>query len=290
MITTIAKEPLLHFAVLGALLFVLFGIERGNVVENENRIVISSADIDRHIALFERKWQRLPSQQELAGLLESDIREEILYREAVALGLDQDDAIVRRRMAQKMEFISADITDMLQPSEGDLQHYLQRNAAAFELPAMFSFEQIYLNPQQRGAALEADAAKLLDALQNNKAATETVAGDPILLPRRAEDMDTREITRNLGSGFSQGLLQAPIGKWHGPISSAFGLHLVKVSAVRPPRMPSLTEVRDAVEREWRQAQRQQAEGDFYDALRQKYEVVIAPIAESAAAVTETPDG
>lgn len=276
MIKRIIKEPLLHFALLGGLTFALYWIESGESVQPEKRIIVSEQDVERHIALFERKWQRLPSRSELSGLLESDIREEILYREALKLGLDRDDAIVRRRLAQKMEFISADISDMLNPTDKELQDYLEQHPAEFLIPPRYSLEQVYLNPDRRAETLDADADALLMQLRSSDSAEYQRLGDPMMLPQRVDDIDTAGITREFGPEFSATLGSAPLGEWYGPVRSNFGVHLVRIVRMRPGRDASLADVREAVEQKWRHAQREQTETDFYQSLRQEYEVILAP--------------
>ncbi|GMG86771.1 peptidylprolyl isomerase [Biformimicrobium ophioploci] len=286
MLRTIIKEPLLHFGVLGALLFVLYGIERGGESDSQKEIVLSAQDIERHIALFERKWQRMPTRDELQGLLENDIREEILYREAIALGLDQHDAIVRRRLAQKMDFISADITDMLQPTDEELQVYLDNNASSFEEPARYSFSHVYLNPDKRGEKLAQDAGQLLKKLQQAPAQGIDTLGDPIMLASSFSDSEISQVSRQFGQMFADALLKSPVGEWHGPIASGYGLHLVLLSEAEPARPVALSEVRDKVEREWRRERREEAELAFYRSLREQYQVVMAPLDDSAVELAE----
>ena len=158
------REPLLHFLLIGAALFVFYNLQTDDSTDDSNSIVISEPDIDRLIILWEKKWQRLPTEAELEGLIEAQIREEVLYREALAMGLDQNDTIVRRRLAQKVEFISADLASQAEPSDADLQTYLDAHTDKFAVPARISFQQIYLNADQRGDHVEEDAKRLLDEL------------------------------------------------------------------------------------------------------------------------------
>ena len=156
------QEPLLHFLLIGAALFALFYQVAEPESVSDNRIVISEADIDRMITLFERKLQRLPTQQELNGLVEAQIREEILYREALAMGLDQDDTIVRRRMAQKVEFMFNDLADAAEPTDEELQRFLERtiptSSSSLRAHRLFMF---ILTRTNAATASETDAAQLL---------------------------------------------------------------------------------------------------------------------------------
>ncbi|MBN8429405.1 peptidyl-prolyl cis-trans isomerase [Microbulbifer salipaludis] len=291
MIRKIIKEPLLHFTLLGGLMFALYSIESGEPAAPQKTIVISERDVERHIALFERKWQRLPTRSELAALVDGDIREEILYREALALGLDRDDALVRRRLAQKMEFISADISDMRQPSDMDLQEYLERHHIEFQAPPRYSFQQIYLDPQRRAGKLETDARALLAQLRVAEAPdyrqlSDQQLGDPMMLPGQIDDTDATGIEREFGSVFSEALDSAPLNEWFGPIRSGFGYHLVRVSQVQPARAATLADVREAVTQRWLREQREQTEAAFYESLRQEYEVIVAQTVEARLAADE----
>jgi hypothetical protein len=154
-------DPLLHFLLIGAVIFALFYQVADPEQIAENRIVISSADIDRMVTLYERKMQRLPTQQELQGLVDAEIREQILYREALAMGLDEDDTIVRRRMAQKVEFMFNDLIDTADPADAELQQFLDENPEKFRESARTSFIHVYLNADKRGDSIETDAGQLL---------------------------------------------------------------------------------------------------------------------------------
>nr|WP_010133708.1 peptidylprolyl isomerase [Microbulbifer agarilyticus] len=272
MIKKIIQEPLLHFAVIGGLMFALYAMAPSDTDMGEKQIAVSAQDIERHVALFERKWQRLPTAKELSALLENDIREEIFYREALALGLDRDDALVRRRLAQKMEFISADIAQMRQPTEQDLQDYLDSNPGAFAAQARYSFDQVYLDPARRYSS--ADVMALLEQLRAPAPPDHRQLSDPIMLPAQLVNSDTHTIGRTFGEGFAAALANAPTGRWHGPIQSSYGMHLVRIASHQPGRDAKLAEVRDAVEGAWRQAERKQAQATLYHSLRAQYQVLI----------------
>ncbi len=159
------REPLLHFLLIGAALFVLYGLQNDEAVGDDRRIVFTDADINRLVALWEKRWQRLPTQLELEGLIESQIREEVLYREALAMGLDQQDTVVRRRLAQKLEFITADLAAQAEPGDAELADFLAAHSDQFEVPGRISFVQVYLNADKRGEQVEQDAIILLDELE-----------------------------------------------------------------------------------------------------------------------------
>ena len=268
-------EPLLHFLLIGAALFVLYGITNDEVVDDSLRIVITESDIDRQIALWERKWQRLPTQAELEGLVEAQIREEVLYREALAMGLDKNDTIVRRRMAQKVEFISSNISDTLEPTKADLSDYLAANPDKFEIPGRVSFLQVYLNADRHGERLEADAQVLLSQLKQAGAdADVSAAGDPFMFGERFQDKADFEVSRMFGHEFTEAVMAATPSEWQGPVRSGYGLHLVYVSSKMDSRLPSLDEVRDRVNDEWMARQRNEMDELFYQELRKRYDISI----------------
>ena len=269
------KEPLFHFLLIGACLFLLYGLQVDGVAEQPNRIVFTEADTDRMISLWERKWQRLPNQQELQGLIESQIREEVLYREALAMGLDEGDSVVRRRMAQKMEFISNDLASLAEPDDEQLQAYLDTHADKFAIPARITFSQIYLNADKRGEQVRADAGKLLAELSDSSTDLDiSTAGDPFMGGYRHDDLTDFSVSRLFGEAFSNHLYELSVGEWTGPVESGYGLHLVYVDSRADSRTPSLLQVRDKVRDEWMTEQRHKANNALYSELRKRYEIVI----------------
>ena len=272
----ILKEPLFHFLFLGCGFFALFALvsddselATGQVTE----IVVTEGRIDSLLIQFGKVWQRPPTENELDGLIADYVREEILYREAVAMGLDQDDTIVRRRMRQKIEFLSEDIAAMAEPTDEELQQYLNSNPEMFHQESRFSFRQVYLNVDKRGSSAEADAQFLLEQL-NKEDADASQLGDSLLLEHAYKDQSERDISRILGKQFLSELLDTPTGSWQGPITSGFGLHLVHISERIDGDSPELETVRDAVVREWSSAKRKQTNEDFYKMLSERYTVTV----------------
>ncbi|UCB54392.1 MAG: peptidyl-prolyl cis-trans isomerase [Thiotrichales bacterium] len=269
------KEPLLHFLLIGAALFALFYQVADPEEVLDNRIIISETDIDRMITLFERKMQRLPTQQELNGLVDAQIREEILYREALAMGLDQDDTIVRRRMAQKVEFMFNDLVDISEPTEEELQRFLTENPDRFTEAARTSFVHVYLNADRRGQDVEADAQQLLQGLGSEQGpAVSADTGDPFMFGYEFEDQSDHQVSRMFGSEFVDSLNQLIPGRWQGPVVSGYGLHLVYIKQRSESWLPPLAEIRDSVMYEFLAERRQQANQAFYETLRERYEVIV----------------
>ena len=267
------REPLLHFLLIGAALFVLYGLLNRGQSGAPREIVISEARVEALAGNFATVWMRPPTAVELKGLIHDYVAEEVYYREAVAMGLDQDDTVIRRRLRQKMEFISEDVAAAAEPTDAQLQSYLEQHADKFALPATLTFQQVYLSPERRREAVRADAEKLLAELQAGRGpADPTEAGDATLLPATMEAASPQVIVNTFGEEFARQIDEAAVGQWSGPIESGFGLHLVKVSERVAGSAPSLAEIRPIVLREWQSEQRRALNESFLDTLRSKYEV------------------
>ena len=274
MLKKLLREPLLHFLLIGAALFLMYGLQN-DAVDDSNHIVISQSDIDRLITLWEKKWQRLPTRQELDGLIEAQIREEVLYREALAMGLDQGDTIVRRRLAQKLEFISADIAAQAEPSEADLQDYLDAHPDKFGTPARISFQQVYFNADKRGENATKEAKQLLDTLtQPGSAIDITVAGDPFMFGQKHENLTRHGVSRLFGMQFANSVFGFQADSWNGPVISGYGLHLVWVDSKSNAVPSTLEDIRDRVRDEWMTEQRKKMDAAFYAELRKRYEIKV----------------
>ncbi|MCH8015108.1 MAG: peptidyl-prolyl cis-trans isomerase [Acidobacteria bacterium] len=273
--TNLVREPLVHFFVLGAGIFLLATLVDESDENRPDQIVVSVGQIDRLVETWQRTWQRPPTQAELEGLVEDHIREEILYREALALGLDRDDTIIRRRLRQKMEFLPQDLVEQVEPTEEELRTYLRENADAYQVEARVSFQHIYLNLERRGTAAEGDARRLLADLEANGGPVEPLAlSDPILLPHDFQSLSVSEVARLFGQEFASRLIEIAPGNWTGPLVSSYGLHLVRVGERLPARMPELSEVRKAVERDWQFMRRQELDDQFFRSLKERYVIEV----------------
>jgi hypothetical protein len=270
------REPLLHFLVLGAALFALYRWVGGEEAAPD-KIVVSATTIERLADNWRRTWQRPPTRPELDALIEGYVREEVLYREAVVAGLDRDDTIIRRRLMQKMEFVSEDIAAQDDPDDAELSRYLEKHPDTFRTPAHVSFTHVYLSPEQRGDNVRRDAARILEQLRKTRVDTNAdTLGDPLALASEYRDIAADELDRLFGDGFSAGLAALPKGEWAGPVESGYGLHVVRVSDYRPGLLPDLTAIRAQVLREWSLEQRQKQSDEFYRQLRAQYSVTIEP--------------
>ncbi len=270
------REPLVHFLLLGALLFGIyqwFGGPDANAAGGE--IVVTGGRIRNLTDSFTRTWQRPPTVDELNALVEDYIREEVLYREGIALGLDRDDTIIRRRLRQKLEFLSEDAANAAGPTDTELAEFLARNADAYRAESRLTFSQVFLDPSMRGKALEADATALLDALRSRGHELDPATlGDSRMLDSRYESATEDDIARLFGAEFEAVLHSQPVGEWVGPLKSGYGAHLVRIDARVPGRAATLEEVRDAVARDWSAARRQQLLDEQYRQLRSRYQVRI----------------
>jgi hypothetical protein len=269
------REPLLHFILLGAAMFVIDDLvsqERGGT---PGHIIVTQGKIDSLAAMFARIWQRPPADQELEGLIQDDVREEVFYREALALGLDRDDPLIRRRLRQKMEFISEDFAAQAEPSDDDLRAYLQAHPEAFAVEPRVTFRQVYLDPLRRGAHLAGDVDRLLAELRHmGNTADPAALGDAFLLAHRFEGVAATEVRTIFGDTFAAGLSALTPGQWQGPVPSGYGVHLVYVVERAAGRIPDLAEVREAVRREWDNTRRLDANKTFYQTLLRWYTVTI----------------
>ena len=269
------REPLVHFLALGAGLFLLYGLVGGAEEDSSDQIVVSAAQIEVMAEGFSRTWQRPPIAQEVTGLLDDYIRDEIYYREALAMGLDRDDTIIRRRLRQKMEFFTDDLQAAVVPGEEQLRSYLEANPEKFRVPARVSFEHIYLSTDQRGAQAMSDAEGLLVRLRDEGSRLDVSAlGDPLPLPREYVDAPADRVGNRFGGVFAERLVELPVGTWSGPVESGFGLHLVLVTERRDGEVPPYEDIEGIIEREWRAEQRNTVKEAFYQTLRQRYSVVV----------------
>jgi PPIC-type PPIASE domain len=268
------REPLFHFLLLGAAIFAAYSFTtRHNAKQDE--IVITQGKIDSIIATFERTWQHQPSQQEVQGLIRDYVREEASYREAMAMGLDQDDQVIRRRLRQKLEFFSEDTIAQAQPTEAELESYLKTHQEKFKTDATFTFRQVYLNAQKRGANLQHDTERMLSSLQQAGANADLSAyGDTSLLEEQYDNFSAIDVKKTFGEEFEKNLTALSPGNWQGPVASSYGEHLVFVIKKQEEVVPPLAQIRDAVAREWGNARRTKANDDLYQALLERYTVRI----------------
>jgi hypothetical protein len=246
MLRRFLREPLVHFLLLGGLLFLIFDFVGGGTGVADRKIVVTTADIDRLSQQFLRTWNRPPSAEELQSQIDSYVREEVLYRTALSLGLDKDDFIVRRRLRQKMEFLVEGA--LSEPKESELRAYFHAHESSFLTEPTVSFRQALVS-DSRGTSAEHDARLLLTKLIAAKS-SDLEAGDPSLLPEQLESVPLSRVSDQFGANFAQSLALIRPGQWAGPVRSAYGYHLVFVMAMNPAHLPRFEDVRAAVQRQW----------------------------------------
>jgi PPIC-type PPIASE domain len=270
-IRRILAEPMLHFLLIGVALFAAYQWKAPGD-SGGRRIIITQGVMDDLVTQHLAARGREPSATELNHLIESYLRDEILYREGVTLGLDRDDIVVKRRVRQKIEVIVEEEASKGTPTDADLSAYFGANQTRFLQPAVLTFEQVFLGPSTSGPAVVNAVAVTRKAVRNG--ANPEALGTPSLLPHRMTQTPSDLVARDFGPSFAAALEKLPVGEWAGPIDSSFGAHYVRVSSRAAAVVPQLADVRDQVVREWENERRQQARNDAYARMRRGYEVTI----------------
>lgn len=274
-------SPLFHFVLAGTVLYLFFGRPDPELTDTGDRsreIVITEGRIENLVTIFQKTWQRPPTAAELQGMIDDFVQEEIYYREAIALGLDRDDTLIRRRMRQKIEFLTEDLTTPDDPGDEVLGSFLDDHPDSYRQGARFTLTQVFLDPEKHREGLEAHARELIARLETRPAdqwSAEELAelGDGLaLLGNRHEDISELALDRDFGKDFSATLSELPEEKWTGPLPSGYGFHLVHIAERTPGRLPELAEVREAVLRDWSSSQRNQANERLYESLFHRYTV------------------
>ena len=266
------KEPLVHFLVLGAVLFGIGILREDTAGPESNRIEITPGVTERLLEGFRRTWQRPPTEDEFRGLMEDYLKEEVLYREALAMGLDRDDQIIRRRMRQKIEFLTADVVESIEPTEEELQAHLDADPDLYRQEATISFSQVYFHERTAAGSARTRALAVLADLRKSPHTDPATVGDPFMFGAVHRDMSERELWGVFGEEFAEQLIELPVGEWSGPVSSAFGLHVARLDAFDPGRPSQLAEVRAAVYRDLVGKRTRETEQQYFEGLLSQYNV------------------
>jgi len=295
------REPLVQFLLIGAVLFAAYrylqpaGSATPALQQTQaatpaapagpapsRQIVLTLDQLTRLATVFEAQWGREPTTQELDKLVEADVKEEILYREGLAVGLDKDDEIVRRRMAQKMQFLAEDVAAAHQPTDAELKAWFDQNAKLFEEPTRVSFRHLYFSPDRRGSNARVDADKALVELKGEPQDVKFAGADPFMFQSYYRDRAAEYLNKEFGPPFTAAVEKLPAGSWQGPIESGFGWHLVFVDTIIPARAPPFEEIEPDVKRAWLADQKAKAVKKAYEDMRAKYTVLMpAPPPEGA---------
>ena len=269
-------EPIVHFLVFGALLFGgyawLHRGESGSGDKGAGPVRITAKEIAFLTEAWGRLQQREPTREELQALVAGYLKEELLSREARAMGLEQNDPIIRRRLAQKVEFIVKDTSRLTEPTADDLHRFYQAHMERFQSPARVSFTHVFFNPETRRDPA-ADAKAALAALSRGAAVIGDI-GDPFPIDAEVRDDIVQTVTERFGDHFAKAVFVLEPGAWHGPIASGFGLHLVRVTQAKPVRQLSFSEVEPQVREHWRDERQREANEQYYESLLKKYGVVV----------------
>jgi hypothetical protein len=277
------RHPATHIVGLGVIAAAAILIAKGPPTGDEaRRVVVTGADLMQLEAGFRRTWQREPTDDELRGELERYIRQEVLYREALARGYDRDDLVVRRAMQQKMEFLAASQAVREPPTDDEIEAYFSLRAERYRQPAVLSFVQVYVSTDRRGEAAASDAEEILARLHATDPEPSRIVGwgDPIMLPSVIARQTEPEVRSTFGDGFADALAVLTVGEWHGPILSGYGFHLVNLTERRESRIPEVREVADRVVSDMEYEARNAAREQLYQEIAQGYQVVLdGPVRE-----------
>lgn len=268
------REPLLHFLLAGLGIFLIYGLIAPRRGDEASHIVVSSATIATLAGRFQGTWQRAPTTAELDGLIDAYVNEEVLFRHGLALGLDRDDQVVRRRVLQKLAVIGEESSAMATPTDAELGAYLAAHAGQYATAALVAFDQVVFDPQRHREHLEADVesarARLLAGARPED------IGDPTMLAHRNRAQGIDVTARDYGEEFATAIAALPVGSWAGPVHSGYGVHLVRVTSVTPGRPAALAEVRAAVTRDWESDRRVSAFAQYTKNLRSTYTITVEP--------------
>ena len=274
------REPLAHFLVIGAAIFVLYGLMgQQDAEEQERAITISAGEIAWLTDSWEKRWNRPPTGEEREGLIKQYLREMILYREAVAMGLDRDDSVIRRRLAQKLEFLSQDLISPEPATKDELQSYFEAHIDRYQAPDLITLTHVFLDPDKRGDQTLEDAEAVmaeLAALEQQPQDARSF-GDPFMLQSYYPERSEAELSKLFGSGFAGPVFELAPQKWHGPVLSGYGVHLVYVHDLQQMEPPTFAEVEEQLRQDWEDERREQLNEQFIASLMARYDVTIEDV-------------
>jgi peptidyl-prolyl cis-trans isomerase C len=281
------REPLIHFLLLGAVLFAVDRYvppARGSGPSSQ-QIQLSIDDLAQLVLQFQAQWRREPTPEELTRLIENKVQNEVLYREALAMGLEKDDEIVKRRMAQKMQFLAEDVAAAREPTVAELKSWYAKNTKVFMEPSRLSFRHLYFSPDRRGKHARDDAVNALSKLagQPQDAKLAATLADPFMFQDYYRDRAPDYLGKEFGPQFAQAVAKLAPGSWHGPIASGFGWHLVFVDTVIPGRVPNFEEIEPDVKTAWLGEQKTLAWEKAYKEMRAKYTVLLPALPDKKTA-------
>lgn len=274
----LVRDPLTHFVVAAALIFAAYSFWQARSERADSTIVITAAEIERLAALYTSEAGALPSESDMAAMVSDLVRDEALSREARRLGLDRDDTIITRRLAQKMSFVVSDLAEDPEPTDEMLRAWYTDHAERFTSPAALTFSHIYFSPDERGASALSDAQETMQRLNASTDIASSDFGDPFMLQRQYGDVPVREVARQFGGEFAKSLSElTPSNQWQGPVQSAFGVHLVKLNSSTPASIPPFDDIVAQVRKDWREDTRRRANEQAVQDIISRYAVEIEGI-------------
>lgn len=284
-VTRWVREPLLHFLLLGGMLFAASAYVEPPVgaADVSRQIRLTPDELMQLATYFQSQWRRPPTLEEFGRLVEDKVRQEVLYREGVAMGLEKDDEIVKRRVAQKMQFLAEDVAAAREPTPDELRSFYQQNGPQFAQPSRVSFRHLYFSPDRRGGRAREDAARALAKLtgQPQDAQLAGALADPFMFQDYYRDRARENLRKEFGPKFALAVESLSPGSWQGPIDSGFGWHVVFVDTLVPGRAPAFEEVEADVRAAWLAEQKATAWSKAYKEMRAKYTVLLPAVPESA---------
>jgi hypothetical protein len=284
-ILKLLREPLVQFVAIGLLLFagdraLHPGPERSG---NAGRIEVTEGDLRQLEVAWTAQWRRPPTPEELRNLVAARIREEILYREALALGLEKDDTIVKRRLAQKMEFLAEDVSGLREPATDELKGWYAKNGERFALSGRRSFRHLYFSLDRRGERAREGATQARERLAGVPVDAAGAKGlaDPFMFQDYYADRTPEQVAGVFGAKFAEALFQLAPGAWQGPVESGLGWHLVWVTSSVPGRVPAFEEIEGAVRASWVDEQRAEARRRAFEAMAARFQVILPRPSEAS---------
>jgi parvulin-like peptidyl-prolyl isomerase len=277
-VRNILKEPLVHFVLFGVVVFGAYLLFKAPVeaTHKKDSIEITAEDVAQMVFAWRAQGRPELTQDQLQSLIDQKIAEEVLFREGIALGLDQNDEVIKRRIAQKMDFLAADIAELQELEKDELTEWYSAHKSEFALPPRASFRHLYFSPDKRGGAAKDDAATAKAAIQGRAPGTLELAGiaDQFVLRSYYANTSPYQLLKEFGPGFAEELFELKPGDWSDPIRSGYGWHLVWVEKIEPGRIPTLDEVEDDVRMAWRNQRYQEIKKSALDEMLSRYEVSV----------------
>ncbi|BCH24015.1 peptidylprolyl isomerase [Mesorhizobium sp. L-8-3] len=277
-------EPLVHFLVVGAVLFGAYQFTNGepDTAADPQKIVLTEDDIRQLAVSWLAQGRPAPTMDQLRSLVDQKVTEEILFREAVAMGLDRDDQIIKRRLAQKMDFVAADLAAIDEPTKAELADWFSKNSERFALPPHLNFRHIYFSPDKHGGGAREAAAAALDVVAGKLPDSPEVAsnGDPFMFRTYYGDSTPEQVAKEFGPAFAEALFQLEAKTWQGPVQSGYGWHLVWIESVEPGRVPAFEEVEVNVKSAWLDDRYREVKQTALEEMRSRYEVIVPRIEDT----------